>query len=236
MRLVSEFAGSAVAGYGLSIGRDAWKLTKKISGPLFLLLVVASPLILPFFGGRNLVRGYPAPAPKQFRGVLSGVLLVVAGASLSLLPLLLLLSIPSDGENGVPTSLMSKPNSLSFDSDIVVSNPIFQIWLVTTAVPIFLGVSVGLTQRGGRRKLFKIAQKNDEFLAKMGFVETGEQEITHYDGDGNPLRLLDQTDETIIFLAVGKRNKRAYIRLTDGEMTGYTGVIPIDATREYIRP
>lgn len=216
-------AGSAVAGYGLSIGRDAWKVTKKAAAPLFLLLLIASPLILPFFGGRNLVRGYPASAAKQFWGVLSSVLLIVAGASLSLA----LLLIFGDDGNSVRTSLISDPN-------ILISDPKFRHVLAATATATGLGVMVGWAQSGHRRKKFKIAEKNDEFLAKMGFVETGEREISHYDGDGNPLRLLEQTDDSIIFLAIGKRNKRSYIRLTDGEMTGYTGVIPIDAEREYI--
>jgi hypothetical protein len=220
-------AGSAVAGYGLSIGRDAWKVTKKAAGPLFLLLLIASPLILPFLGGRNLVRSYAAPAARQFWGVLSSVLLIVAGASLSLsLALLLMLD---ESRDSTSTSLISDPN-------ILISSPNIRLWLAATATAIGLGVIFGLAQRGSRRKRFNIAKKNDAFLEKMGLVETGEQEITHYDGEGNPLRLLDQSDDTITFLAVGKRNKRAYIRLTDGEMTGYTSVMPIDASREYIRP
>jgi hypothetical protein len=40
--------------------------------------------------------------------------------------------------------------------------------------------------------------------------------------------------DSLDFLAVGIRNRRAYIRLSpEGEMTGYTGVIPMDAPREY---
>jgi hypothetical protein len=227
-------AGSAVAGYGLSIGRDAWKVTKKGAAPLFLLLLIASPLILPFPGGRNLVRSYAAPAARQFWGVLSSVLLIVAGASLSLsLALLLMLD---DSRDSTSTSLISDPNILISDPNILISSPNIRLWLAATATAIGLGVIFGLAQRGSRRKRFNIAKKNDAFLEKMGFVETGEQEITHYDGEGNPLRLLDQSDDTITFLAVGKRNKRAYIRLTDGEMTGYTSVMPIDASREYIRP
>jgi hypothetical protein len=231
-------AGSAVAGYGLSIGRDAWKGTKKIAVPLLfwtaVLLLIASPLILPFLGGRNLVRSYAAPAARQFWGVLSGVLLIVAGASLSLsLALLLMLD---DSRDSTSTSLISDPNILISDPNILISSPNIRLWLAATATAIGLGVIFGLAQRGSRRKRFNIAKKNDAFLEKMGFVETGEQEITHYDGEGNPLRLLDQSDDTITFLAVGKRNKRAYIRLTDGEMTGYTSVMPIDASREYIRP
>ena len=104
----------------------------------------------------------------------------------------------------------------------------------STAVALALGLIVGLFQRPGRLRRFTIAEANEEFLDELGFRETGEQEITHYDAEGNALRLLERAKDAMVFLAVGRRSKRAYIELDkNGLMTGYTGVIGINEPRIY---
>ena len=95
-----------------------------------------------------------------------------------------------------------------------------------------VGVLVGLIQRPKRRRRHAVAVRNEQFLESYGIRETGEAETTHFDADGNALRLMERTPNSIVFMAVGKRNKRAYIGLTnEGEMINYTGVVPLGATR-----
>ncbi|WP_192360239.1 hypothetical protein [Mesorhizobium mediterraneum] len=209
--------GSAVAGYGLGMGRDAWKATKKHSGTIMLLVAITAAFALPFLGGRNLVRGYRARWVSAW-GIASGVLLIAAGWAVAVFLMLLLAGMTSDeaGTSGPAVAALLRSGGY------------------LAAASAALGVLFGFFQRPGRRRRHLVAAKSEAYLDRMGFSETGEQEITHYDGEGNPLRLLERSGEVIAFLAVGKRNKRAYIRLgPDGEMTGYTGVIPIDAPREY---
>lgn len=214
--------GSAVAGFGLGFGRDTWKSAKKNRGALFLLALAGAALVLPFLGGRNLVRGYPRDSrTKAFWGITFGILLIVGGAAITLVLALVVFAVTTGSQSFTASSQ-------SFLLDAVSG-------LVGFLAA--LGVLIGAFQRPTRRKKFAIEERNEAFLDKLGFAETGEQEITHYDGEGNPLRLLERAKDTVVFLAVGKRNKRAYIRLSpDGEMTGYTGVIPIDAPREYATP
>lgn len=91
---------------------------------------------------------------------------------------------------------------------------------------------MGLVQRPRAKRRYAIALRNEEFLAFHGIHETGEVETTHFDADGNALRLMERTPNSIVFMAVGKHNRRAYIELTkEGEMIGYTGVGPLGSAR-----
>src|SRR5690606_38935698 len=53
--LAAGAGGAAVAGFGLALGKDVYKKSKKNLGLILVLLVV---LFFPFFGGRELVRGH----------------------------------------------------------------------------------------------------------------------------------------------------------------------------------
>jgi hypothetical protein len=100
-----------------------------------------------------------------------------------------------------------------------------------------VGLLFGTGQKPQRLRTFEIADRNEHFLEQFGFEELDGTEVTHMDGEGNPLRLTERNDESIAFLAVGRRNRRAYIRLSsEGQMLGYTGVIAISDPRLYRDP
>ncbi|MCV0352887.1 MAG: hypothetical protein K5863_22660 [Nitratireductor sp.] len=210
----------AVAGFGWGMGRDAWKKTKEHQSLIILILVAFSAIALPFFGGRNLVRGYPRGAIAQrIWGYLSGALLLGAGTLIAAVFAIMGSALISQSANHATPDFQTIAASAT-------------LWGPLPAA--ICGVIAGLWQRPKRARRFAVAKRNDAFLDRFGIVETGEEETTHLDGEGNPLRLLERTEGALVFLAVGKRSKRAYIRLSpEGEMTGYTGVIPIDAPREY---
>ncbi len=58
--------------------------------------------------------------------------------------------------------------------------------------------------------------------------EVENSKFTHIDGRGNKLRLESYSNKRITFLAVGRRNKRAFIDLSpEGLMKRYSGFVKI---------
>lgn len=200
--------GSAVAGFGAAAGRDIWKGTKKASGFLILLIAIAASVSLPFLGIRNLMRGH---APGEGWKSIGDILMVPAGMAI-----------------GVGVSVFS---------GLMLGEERFALAIITIVgsgiVAAVVGAIVGLGQRPSTQRRYSIAVANEAFLDGLGIRETGESEITHIDGEGNALRFMERTSNSIVFMAVGKRNKRAYIGLSpQGEMQNYTGVVALGAARD----
>jgi hypothetical protein len=200
---------SAVAGYGAAMGRDAWRATKKGSGPLILLAIFAAAIALPLIGGRNITRGY---AGNSVGSIVGGVFLIIGGGGLGVLGAIILSAY----------GFVARPDI--FGGTIAAASTV-------------VGLLFGIAQRPARKRVFAIAEANERFLEEFGFEEVAESEVTYFDGEGNPLRLMERTDDNIVFMAVGRRNRRAFIRLSpQGEMLGYTGVIGVTDRRQYRDP
>ncbi|MHA6643673.1 hypothetical protein [Mesorhizobium sp. A623] len=196
--------GAAVAGFGLSFGRDIYKKSKKNLEIILLLLAV---IFCPFIGGRGLVRGHD-------RGVLGTIFLTIIG-SISLIAVgfctatFLAFEIVVMGkinpENPLPLALLGG--------------------FAATAVMAGIGLVVGFIQRPKRLKAIAVGKANEKFLTDQGFRETEGKDITHYDPDGLALRFLEAHAGRLVFMVVGRRGKRAFINLDpDGRMIGYSGV------------
>lgn len=199
--------GAAVLGFGAAAGRDLWRGTKKASGGILLLIAIAAAVTLPFIGARNLFRGH---APGEGWKSVGDILLVPAGIAIGIIV---------SGFAG--TMLGEQPFYLV----------IFAIVTASLAAA-GIGIFVGLMQRPTMQKRFAIAAANEAFLNQVGIRETGESEISHIDAEGNGLRLMERTNDSIVFMAVGKRNKRAYIAITpDGAMRSYSGVVSLGNSR-----
>ena len=108
------------------------------------------------------------------------------------------------------------------------------------------GFLIGVLQRPGRKRQFAIdeenaillaqrkeeeraiAQENKTFLLQNEIQETGGEDVTHIDSNNNKLRLLEENNDMLVFMAVGRRNRRAYINFDqDGRMIEYTGVVKL---------
>ena len=91
-----------------------------------------------------------------------------------------------------------------------------------------LGFLIGVLQRPGRKRQFAIEEENETFLLQNGIQETGGEDVTHIDSNNNKLRLLEENNDMLVFMAVGRRNRRAYINFDqDGRMIEYTGVVKL---------
>lgn len=201
--------GAAVAGFGLAAGRDIYKGTKNSAG-FFLLLaaVLGTVLVCPFIGGRGLVRGHD-------RGFIGTLFLTYIGS-------FLLFSI---------SILASSAFTLYFLSSTASNNQSISVQgavIIGTTFTLFIGIIgilVGLYERPNRLRRFSIVRENESFLRDNGFQETNGTDITHYDLNGNALRLLEAHPTKIVFMAVGRRGKRAFIDLDKhGKMIAYSGI------------
>ncbi|TKB20415.1 MAG: hypothetical protein E5V75_04925 [Mesorhizobium sp.] len=197
--------GAAVAGFGLAFGRDIYKKSKKNAGLIVLLLVVVS---CPFIGGRGFVRGHDRGLfGTIFLTVLGSLLLIAAGLCAATFLVLEFLLISDNGklENPFPFALLGGS--------------------AVTAIVAGVGVVVGLVQRQKRLKAITVGKFNERFLEENGFRETDGDDITHYDDSGQALRFLEAHQNRLVFMAVGRRGKRAFIDLDqDGRMVSYSGV------------
>ncbi|WP_353176909.1 hypothetical protein [Salinisphaera sp. T5B8] len=100
------------------------------------------------------------------------------------------------------------------------------VYLVASlAVVSPLGGVHGLFIRPKRLRAARVQELNEQFLIDHDISETGGEEVTHVDGDGHRLRLLEINSREAVFLGVGRRGKRAYIRLdNEGVMLEYSGL------------
>lgn len=205
--LAAGVGGTAVAGIGLSLGRDVYKSSKKNGGGILLFVAVLSAIILPFLGGRGMVRGHDRGLfGTIFKTVIWNLLLI----SIAFFLAFLALSILAEPTKERPTQLFS---------------PELYGAAFTASITLF-GMLIGLFQRSKRLNKFAVIKANANFLAEEGFQETDGTDITHYDQNGQGLRFLEAHKNRLVFMPVGRRGKRAFIELDDdGRMIAYTGVV-----------
>ncbi|TGV61077.1 hypothetical protein EN784_01370 [bacterium M00.F.Ca.ET.141.01.1.1] len=194
-----------MAGFGLAFGRDVYRKSKKNAGLIVLLLVVVT---CPFIGGRGLLRGHDRGLfGTIFLTVLGSLLLIAAGLCAATLLVLEFLLISDNGK-------LDNPFPLALSGGLAV-----------TALLAGAGIVVGLVQRPKRLKAIAVGKFNERFLEENGFQETDGDDITHYDDSGQALRFLEAHQNRLVFMAVGRRGKRAFIDLDqDGRMVSYSGV------------
>ena len=210
--------GEGVAGYGFSIGRDAWRTTKKNAGFWLALSLVFAAVSLPYIASQRLVRFSGRAGIAWFVCTLVGNLLLWAvGAVLFLVIVGAILAVVFDA--GTTPSDMAQVAGQSSDAAVGV-------YLVASLAAVsLLGSLHGVFIRPTRMRAARVQQLNEQFLIDHDISETGGEEVTHVDGDGHRLRLLEINSREAVFLGVGRRGKRAYIRLDDaGVMRDYSGL------------
>lgn len=203
--VAAGIGGTAVAGFGFAFGRDIYNKTKK---NVELIALVLATVFCPFVGGRGLVRGHDRGIfGTIFLTVLGSLILIVVGFCAAALLLFGVLVLVNDGNADSPLPLA------------VLGG------FVVTAIIAGIGVLVGVFQRPRRLKAIAVAKFNERFLKENGFQETDGDDITHYDAGGQSLRFLEAHPDRLVFVAVGRRGKRAFIDLDqDGRMVSYSGV------------
>jgi hypothetical protein len=200
--LAAGIGTATVAGFGLAMGKDIYKSTKR---NVLAVVVLASMVVGPFIGGRGLVRGHDRGWAATIILTILGNLLLISVGFISALAFMYFVVMFFD---------LASERSLPL---IIAGAGI--ITLLFTLV----GIAVGMFQRARRLMAINISYENAQYLSNIGFIETDGSDITHYDPDGEPLRFIEAHSDRLVFMTIGKRGKRSFIQLDDdGRMVNYS--------------
>jgi hypothetical protein len=197
--IMDVLMGTAVAGFGLSFGRDTYKFTKDN-----LLFMVAAFVLMggTAYGVWNISRGHDRGPVATFflTYALNGLIILVSAGALVL----------------IIAGIMSKEHLPASPGQVM--SVVVPVQLILAGV----GLTIGLTQRRGRMQGIEAARYNQRFLRDNGFREVGGNDDTIIAPDGNELKLEDMRLDAVIFKVAGRRTVRAKILLDDkGRMTQY---------------
>lgn len=190
----SLLLGSAVAGVGLSFGRDTYRLTKD---NWFLMLAAVLCCGGVPYGAWNIVRGHDRSAAATFwkTYVANGILMLISFTLFSIVVIAMAGKEPG------------------------TAGPVI---LVVQGALLMIGVLIGLAQRPKRMRQMQVDRHNQIFLDSQGFREVGGNDMTLIAPDGAELKAEDYRDDAIVFKVVGRRSVRAKILIDDaGRMKRY---------------
>lgn len=204
-------AGSALAGFGLSFGRDAYRKAKE-KWPLVVILLCLAGV---FFASMWLFRNYRTAAGSIFKKL--GALIVLVGLGVVFHYVLAV---------ALPAMLVEAEQA-----GIIVENALLY-GFAFYGVLFLVGALVGIRHRRKRRLAWDAETHNAVFLDEQGL------EAVNADDKGN-LRLRDIVNGIgyrlsndlsgtgeLEFMALGKRNKRGYIRYDEaGRFVSWSGLV-----------
>lgn len=211
--------GTAVAGFGFSLGRDVYKKFKEISHIILILLVGFSALALPFIAASKIFRWYPIGKIKWFfTKFLLWMVIYLLGFVIAFCFLMSLQELKL-----INSSVDYFGINASEDQAAIIYSFVFVSFFY------LLGFIDGIRKRSKRKLIYQLEVDNSNFLVDVGIYETdGSNSFTHIDADGNWLRLEGIGHDFVEFFVVGKRNKRAYIYIdSSGRFSEYTGVVSL---------
>ncbi len=147
----------------------------------WLALLLLAILLLPGWAGYDMARGHPR------RGWFGGIFLTfLLNLILAPIPTLLI------------TALLSTPEHAGVGGAAATFS----------AIVFLIGIIVGLIRRRGRLRRAAVEEANGRFFIEHGF-DYDQAEDLLIDRDGNKLRAKGLHDGELVYLVVGRRNKRA---------------------------
>jgi len=193
--MIEQLATAATYGFGASFGRDLYRTAKK--NPVVWAIIG---IMMIAFGWRNYYLGIGrGGAYKFFVTFLGSTLLIAIGTG----GFLVIGGAIAEDTDGISILI-----ALGL---IVLSTIAGNIW--------------GAKDRKKRIKAEELAKQNAAFLNEIGLRDSDFDADLLQDADGNLLKLIEQDETKIVFSVSGKRELRAAIKLEQGRMVDYTGVV-----------
>lgn len=229
--------GSAIAGFGLSFGRDVYKTSKKNLKKFGWLLLVAVILGGTYTGGVWLARNYETIWGSIFKRI--GALLFLIPCFLVLMPIsFFAFDLVSEVKNGSTAQEIMQPeaaNDLIDESGASVAKNIedFGFTDMQLLAPAFylpggimlIGMIAGSFQRNKRRVVWEAEHANEQFMTVQGLTEHEDGTIEE-ESTGQHYRIDYVGDRRITLFPIGRRGKRAYINIDpDGKYSEFTGLM-----------
>lgn len=248
-------AGSAMAGIGLSLGRDIYKSSKNNNGLIFAVIFLVLSVWLYIQSWTWLFRNYKTTAGSIFARVFSLPTLLL-GAIFTAFSLAivggLLGSIFISEESQQPLMIYTIAYWLSENIILPLINSIYWLFgregaeqLITPqadqstrdqlaasfavfGIVLFpyIGIKRGLKQRKAREQAWEAELHNMLFMNEIGLQEVGDKQFV--DEEGNRYRLENELRNMIELFPLGRRNRRAYLEFDEtGKFTNWTGIVKI---------
>ena len=193
--MIEELARAATYGFGASFGRDLYKAAKK--NPIVWAIIG---ILMIAYGWRNFYLGIGhGAAYKVFVTFLGSTLLIAMGTG----GFLFVGAAMAEDTNGTSVLIVL--------GLIILSTLAGNIW--------------GAKDRKKRIRVEELAEQNAAFLNEIGLRDSDFDTDLLQDADGNLLKLIEQDDSKIVFSVAGKRGLRAAIRLEQGRMVDFTGIV-----------
>lgn len=248
------FGGSAVAGMGFSFGRDIYIKIKKNVGLLIISFFLLCPIVGAVSGGLWLARNYSGFFKSIGMRILALLVLIPSGFILLLCNIVafeVLNHNPSQANEEIkiqrpiseeelataPKAIVVEPDPANGDrgihqieknrSELATSqNPFSRIQ--NYSLPAFFisfGLLKGFFQRGRRKRVWEAESSNMDFMSKHGLKEL--EDGTIEDVQNAQIYRVDHCgSERITLFPLGKRGKRAYIKIqNDGKYYEFTGIV-----------
>ncbi|RUO58664.1 hypothetical protein [Pseudidiomarina marina] len=248
-------AGSAMAGIGLSLGRDIYKSSKNNNGLIFAVIFLVLSVWLYIQSWTWLFRNYKTTAGSIFARVFSLPTLLLGAIftafSLWVLGALIgMIFIDEEAQN--PLMIYTVAYWIAENILLPLTNSIF--WLLggtgsdeiltpqneqltrdqlAASFAVFgivlfpyIGIKRGLKQRKAREQAWEAELHNMLFMNEIGLQEVGDKQFV--DEEGNRYRLENELRNMIELFPLGRRNRRAYLEFDEtGKFTNWTGIVKI---------
>ena len=221
-------AGSALAGFGLSLGRDTYKQTKKDADVLILFLLII--LVLGFFiyglflSSVWLFRNYQTLVGTIFKKFFALVVFVF----FYIAPVVALLNLEPTTE-GLVTHAIETGRFAPIFGHLVSSlgtSSFLGITFLLQNLLVLAGCLTGYVQRKKRRLAWEAEAHNVSFFDENGIEQLDDNNLR--DSEGNRFRLKNTFANELEFIAEGRRSKRAYIKYDEtGKYTEWSGLVSI---------
>lgn len=206
----SVIGASALGSFGTRLGRDAYKNIGNILIYAVLVIVGFGPFVLTYFAASRLASWTPLEGAEfLFKFLLKWLALLLIGAALLYGVAFLVWIFAYDGNPHTFYQPQSQQAILKITHPLVM-------------FPFFIGTIVGVSRRKKQQAAYAAMLFNQNFLDAHGFQELGGGKITHIDGDGNRLRMINQGRGIIEFMSLDGRH--AFITIgPDGHFMSYAG-------------
>lgn len=176
---------SALSGFGATLGRDTYRNIGNIIGVAACIAAGLGAIILPYIAMVRLFSWHPATGFRYFFTVFLKWLVVFLIGCVLLYPLAFLawVFIPSAEDQ-----LFRSPEAQA---------AIRRNMAIIGALPTILGAVMGLMRRSGRKAAYRAMLFNEDFLKNRGFREYPGARFPYVDGDGNRMRIINNSNELV---------------------------------------
>jgi hypothetical protein len=232
--------GSAIAGIGLSFGRDIYRKAKKHGEVIVCLLFFLGAIIGVYIGGVCLARNYQSIWGSIFKKIGGLIILIPSFAILFIVGSLFTLEPSSSQESdaeGVEGSATVEGRPEIEVQESTAANAgqryEFSVWPIGSSIgPYYLpcgvllvGLVVGGFQRTKRTIVWDAEQANKRFMEDNGLIEH-EDETIEDASTGEHYRIDHIGIRRITLFPIGSRGKRAYINIeSNGKYSDFTGIV-----------